>query len=344
MIQSGLLIVRGIRTNLTAVSVSNTQVRCYAARKGYRKQREAKKVKKEKVKISFSEKVRLEKEAKLRSRHGILKFDDSKKPLPVDNVWVQMFYQWKVYSFKEAVQCHRETHHPEMYNKPQEKLNVRVELNMEGEKKTRLLDDFHRVVAMPHKFDMGEERTVLALAKSPDIQAVARDAGATLVGGVELIKEIQTGSIALTDFQTVVAHPDILVDMVCLRGLMKKKFPNPKNGTLSPDLEKAIDTYLNGLKYSAMKNQFEKDFGLIETFIGTLDMDINHLEENFASVIRDIHKMKPKRDGEFVRRCLLWSPPVVERLKVDYSVYLENDKGKDEETDEDEEVEKVAVQ
>lgn len=63
------------------------------------------------------------------------KFDDSWKQKPTDNVYPIRYYQWRVYSFVEAVQCHRETHHPTMYNEPNAPLNVIIELNMEAEKK-----------------------------------------------------------------------------------------------------------------------------------------------------------------------------------------------------------------
>lgn len=63
------------------------------------------------------------------------KFDDSLKSLPVDNVYGQKYYKWHVHSFAEALECHRETHHPEMYNQPNANLNVTIELNMEAEKK-----------------------------------------------------------------------------------------------------------------------------------------------------------------------------------------------------------------
>lgn len=63
------------------------------------------------------------------------KFDDSWKKDPIDNVYVAKYFKWVVYPFAEAVQCHRETHHPEMYNKPNANLYATVELNMQGEKK-----------------------------------------------------------------------------------------------------------------------------------------------------------------------------------------------------------------
>lgn len=66
------------------------------------------------------------------------KFDDSMKSDPVDDVFVAKYYKSIVYQFSEAVHCHKETHHPEMYNKPDANLNVTIELNMQGEKKVKL--------------------------------------------------------------------------------------------------------------------------------------------------------------------------------------------------------------
>lgn len=63
------------------------------------------------------------------------KFDDSWKQTPTDNVYLHKYYKWPVYSFVEAVKCHRETHHPDIYNQPNAPLNLIIELNMEGEKK-----------------------------------------------------------------------------------------------------------------------------------------------------------------------------------------------------------------
>lgn len=65
------------------------------------------------------------------------KVNDSKKGDPIDDVFLVKYYKWIVYSFVEAVQCHKETHHPEIYNKPDADLHVTIELNMQGEKKVR---------------------------------------------------------------------------------------------------------------------------------------------------------------------------------------------------------------
>jgi hypothetical protein len=62
------------------------------------------------------------------------RIDDSLKPDPVDNVWLSKYYKWPVYSFEDAVQCHRETHHPTVYNRPDERLFVNLELDMRAAK------------------------------------------------------------------------------------------------------------------------------------------------------------------------------------------------------------------
>lgn len=63
------------------------------------------------------------------------KYNDSWKQVTTDNVYPMKYYQWRVYPFVEAVQCHRETHHPTMFNEPNALLNVIIELDMQGEKK-----------------------------------------------------------------------------------------------------------------------------------------------------------------------------------------------------------------
>lgn len=132
------------------------------------------------------------------------------------------------------------------------------------------MDNFHRIVAIPHKFDHGEERSLLVFSKTPEMLQDVQNAGAQLVGGVEIIKSIQSGEISLHDFQHIIAHPNILPELASLRGLMKRKFPNPNNGTLCVDLVAATSRFLNGISYSGLKDEIEKDFGSVQTVIGTV--------------------------------------------------------------------------
>ncbi|CAG9772235.1 unnamed protein product [Ceutorhynchus assimilis] len=244
------------------------QVRSYAARKGTRERKKKAKVKVEIQKVGFIPHNLREREKMLASR-GSRKFDDSWKKDPIDDVYAMKYYKWTVHPFADAVKAHRETHHAEIYNKPQSELFATIELNMQGEKKTRFVDNFKRIAAIPHKFDHGEERTIIAFAKTLESQKEASDAGAQLAGGAELVKQIQNGKVLLQDFQHIIAHPDILPELVVLRGVMKRRFPNPRNGTLDIDLKLVVDRYLHGISYQAVKDEYEKDFGQIVAVLGT---------------------------------------------------------------------------
>lgn len=248
--------------------------------------------------------------------------DDSWKAIPLDDVYVGKYYRWRVYTVQEAIQSHIETHHPSMYNVPNAPLIAHIELNMQGEKGTKLVDHFNRMAHVRHKFNHGEERAVLVLAKGQENVDLARKAGAALAGGPELVKDIQSGDLVLHDYKYIIAHPNILPDLVPVRGLMKKKFPNPKMGTLGTNLDELVEKYLNGIQYSATRDEYQNDFGLITTTIGTLDMDPQHLEANLVSLLKDVDSVRPKRAGKFITRVLLKSPPSSEQLKIDPFVYV----------------------
>lgn len=59
-------------------------------------------------------------------------------------------------------------------------------------------------------------------------------------------------------------------ELVALRGLLKRRFPNPKAGTLDVNVLQAVDKFMNGINYSATKDEYEKDYGVINTVIGTV--------------------------------------------------------------------------
>lgn len=139
---------------------------------------------------------------------------------------------------------------------------------------------------------------------------------------MELIKDITNGELLLTDYQYVIAHPNILAELVALRGLLKRRFPNPKSETLGTNLSEMIARFSNGISYSAAKDEHQQDFGLISTCIGTLQMDANHLEENLKALLQDVNAARPKREGRFITRVLLKSPPSSEVLKIDAFKYV----------------------
>nr|BAN20826.1 mitochondrial ribosomal protein L1 [Riptortus pedestris] len=331
---SGLNVVKEIASTLSR-DTNYIQVCGYAARKGTREKMRKKKVKVEIKKVGFIP-HNLREKGKAKGPFVSRRLDDSFKGHPVDNVWAQRFYQWRMYNFKEAVVCHRETHHPQLYNQPNAPLQAFIELNMTGVKKTKFVDPFTRMASVAHEFDHGDKRSILVFCKTPELKEAAENAGATSVYDVDIIRKIEKGDLVLPDFQFVLAHPNILPELVALRGLLKRKFPNPKLGTIGASIGDLVKKFNTGIYYSALRDESELDYGWIEATIGTLNMEIDALEENFKSLISDINTMKPKRPGTFITRVLLKSPPSVERLKLNLDKYLEEEEY---ESDSDDELE-----
>lgn len=322
------------------------QARNYAARKGTREKAKKKKVKVVVQKVGFiPHNIRqaqiADKKNKIKVENIIL--DDSKRPDPIDNVYIGKFHKWKIYPFEEAIQSHRELHHPTMYNSPNAFVNAFIELDMQGVKKTKFVDAFTRIACLPHSFDHGQSRKILAFCKTPEEQEVARTAGAMYAGGKELIKQIQSGEFSMKEYDIILSEPSILPDLLLIRGLMRKKFPSTKLGTLSSDMNMLVTKFLTGIKYTAKPHDVLKSYGTIDISFGTLDMDTQKLEENFISIIKDVNKAKPRRPEPFITRIRISSAPSAEMFKVQFEQYLSEDTTVKKEGEEEEEEDKSNI-
>ena len=115
----------------------------------------------------------------------------------------------------------------------------------------------------------------------------ARAAGADLVGMEELAEEIKGG---MMDFDVVIASPDAmrvvgqLGQLLGPRGLM----PNPKTGTVTPDVETAVKNAKSGqIRYRTDKN------GIIHGGIGKINFELEAIRGNLEAVLADLRKAKP---------------------------------------------------
>ncbi len=140
------------------------------------------------------------------------------------------------------------------------------------------------VVALPH--GTGKEVKVLVLC-TPDKEQEAKDAGADYVGLDEYITKIEGG---WTDIDVIITMPTVMAKVGRLgrvlgpRGLM----PNPKSGTVTLDVAKAVQEVKGG------KIDFKVDkFGIIHTSIGKVSFSPEKIAENAAEVIQMLSKMKP---------------------------------------------------
>jgi large subunit ribosomal protein L1 len=161
-------------------------------------------------------------------------------------------------------------------------------------------------VLMPN--GLGKSKKVLVIA-SGDKQKEAEDAGADFVGGEDMVNKIQSES--WTDFDAVIATPDMMRSVGKLgkilgpRGLM----PNPKTGTVTPEVGKAVR------EVKAGKVEFRVDkTGIIHAPVGKISFAADKLTENAASLITAVIKAKPAvAKGKYVRSatiCSTMSPGV----------------------------------
>src|SRR3989441_1993209 len=138
-------------------------------------------------------------------------------------------------------------------------------------------------VVLPH--GLGKTKRVLAIAGG-EKQKEAQDAGADIVGGEEMVEKIQGGFM---DFDAVVATPDMMRSVGKLgkilgpRGLM----PNPKTGTVTVDVAKAVQ------EVKAGKVEFRVDkTGIIHAPVGKSSFAAVKLVENATSLISAVLKAK----------------------------------------------------
>ncbi|XP_068233231.1 large ribosomal subunit protein uL1 [Palaemon carinicauda] len=296
-----------------------------AARKGTRAKREAKKraSKKEVVKKEY---IPLKKRLELQMGGGLSpRRREEHLKNPTDDVWFTRYWRWKVYSLKEAIAMHRETHHETQYDVPDACVNAYMELDLKLDKKNRYVDPFSEVVKLPHNFDSGQQRNLLVISRKQEVIDYARNAGVGLAIGPEVIKMAKKDEVNLTEFQYVISELDILPELVAIRGLIRKQFPNVNNGTAGPDIMPIIDRFLYGVEYKATKNKYYPDFGTIEVPFGRLSLSDEQLEENLDSLLKAIHtrKHKQKKSTDLLTLVVIRSPPTKEQFKINHKEYIE---------------------
>jgi large subunit ribosomal protein L1 len=148
-------------------------------------------------------------------------------------------------------------------------------------------------VVLPH--GLGKKKRVLVIA-SPEKRKEAEAAGADTVGGDEIVEKIQKGWM---DFDAVVATPDMMRSVGKLgrvlgpRGLM----PNPKTGTVTVDVTKAV----NEIKAGKVEYRVDKA-GVVHVPIGKTSFSTERLVENAQALVSSIIKAKPvAAKGKYVK-------------------------------------------
>jgi len=139
-------------------------------------------------------------------------------------------------------------------------------------------------VVLPH--GTGKTKTVLVFAKGEKAKE-AEEAGADYVGDEDLVKKINDG---WTEFDVVIATPDMMATVGKLGRVLGPKglMPNPKTGTVTMDVEKAVSDSKGGkITYRVDK------FGNILVLVGKVSFATDKLVENIKTVIDVVRKLRP---------------------------------------------------
>jgi large subunit ribosomal protein L1 len=191
------------------------------------------------------------------------------------------------YNLDEAVSKVKEI----AFAKFDETVELTVWLGVDPRKADQLV---RGTIVLPH--GLGKSKTVLVIAQGDKIKE-AEEAGADFVGGEDMVEKIKGGWL---DFDAVVATPDLMGKVGRLgrvlgpRGLM----PNPKTGTVTPDVTKAVTDIKGG------KIEFRVDrHANLHFIIGKASFDEAQLVENYSAALEEILRLKPSSSkGRYIKK------------------------------------------
>lgn len=208
-----------------------------------------------------------------------------------------MIDQSKLYTAKEALDVLKNI----STSKFPGSVEVEIQLNLNQKQKS---ESIRGTVQFPNQF--GKEIKVLALVDPANIKSAKT---ATISGGEELIPKIEKGEI---DFDVVVATPAIMPKIARLGKTLGKKglMPNPKNGTVTTDLEKTITKFKSGQKSYKLQQESK-----INVVIGKTDMESSKLVENFQALLDSVTDVT-KKFGTSVVKSVRIKPTMGPSLQI----------------------------
>ena len=179
----------------------------------------------------------------------------------------------KLYGLSEASNLVKEMH----FAKFDETVELHMKLTL---KKSQSVRD---TVVLPNQFSA--EKRILVFAKGDKAQE-ALDAGATYAG-TEYIEKVKGGWL---DFDVAVATPDMMKDVGRLGMVLGRKglMPNPKTGTVTPNIAEAVNELKKG------RTEFRADkTGVVHIPVGKVSMDAKDTAENVTTFMTELDRKKP---------------------------------------------------
>jgi len=198
----------------------------------------------------------------------------------------------KTYDPIQAIKILKES----SYTKFEETLEVCINLGIDSNKTDQ---NIRGVISLPK--GTGKNIKVAVLAKG-DKQVEAKEAGADIIGELELIEEISSGKI---NFDLLIATPDMMSSIGKVAKILGPKglMPNPKLGTVTQDLKMAVQNAKSG------QVQYKNDkAGIVHAGIGKMNFNDDDLLENLKTFYISISKSKPETvKGSFIKKVTIAS-------------------------------------
>ena len=219
---------------------------------------------------------------------------------------VEKFDKKKTYTVEEAVKLVKEA--------SSAKFDETVEVAMNMNLDTRKADQQLRgAVVLPN--GTGKSQTVLVLAKGDQAKA-AKEAGADFVGDADMIEKIEKEN--WFEYDVIIATPEMMPMLGKIGKLLGPKglMPNPKTGTVTMDVKKAVEDTKKG------KVEYRTDsFGNIHGIIGKASFDETKLVENLNTFVNTILKLKPASvKGNYVKNISI-SSTMGPGIKIDLNSF-----------------------
>lgn len=212
----------------------------------------------------------------------------------------------KAYSLEEAVSLLSEL----STVKFKESLDVAINLGVDPRKSDQVV---RGATVMPN--GTGKDVRVAVFTQGANADA-AKEAGADIVGMDDLAEQVKKGQM---DFDVVIASPDAmrvvgqLGQILGPRGLM----PNPKVGTVTPDVATAVKNAKAGqVRFRTDKN------GIIHTTLGKVGFDVVSVQGNLEALVADLKKLKPSSSKGVYFKKITLSTTMGPGLTIDHSALV----------------------
>ena len=215
--------------------------------------------------------------------------------------------QEKEYGLEEAVDLLHSFNH----SKFDESVDISVNLGVDPKHADQLV---RGTVSLPN--GTGKKVKVVVVAKDDEKNKKAKELGAVDAGSDDMIAKIKKGWL---DFDVMIASPEMMVEVGKLGRVLGPRglIPNPKIGTVTPDIEKAVNEVIAG------KVEYRVDkAGVIAVSVGRVSFEKEKLLENIKSCMNAIIKSKPTSvKGTYFKKLTI-SSTMSPGLRVDKSEFI----------------------